>query len=283
MTRPLRVEINGALYHVTARGDRRDWIYRSDSDRLTWLSMLGEACKRFNITVHAYCQMGNHYHILLETVDGNLSRAMRDLNGNYAQYFNRTHGTIGHLFQGRFKAILCQHETYLQELARYIELNPVRAGVVHRPADWPWSSYGATMGVVDAPKWLRFEAVLQHFGDELTTARQTYAEFVAAGIGGRSPLAEVSNQLILGDQDFKARIVGTKANGNPFEIKRVQRRAVARPLPEYFAEYRDRKEAMARAYRSLGYSMPEIAAYARVSLKTVSRAIKAFEEKETGS
>ena len=277
MNRPLRIDIDNALFHITARGDRRDWIFRSDNDRLTWLSLLGETCERFNITVRAYCQMTNHYHLLLETVDGNLSRAMRDLNGNYAQYFNRAHGTVGHLFQGRYKAILCQRESYMKELARYIELNPVRARMVRHPSEWLWSSYGATMGVVDAPKWLQFQAILEHFGDDLETARRSYAEYVVAGIGGRSPLADVSHQLVLGDEAFRTKIIGAAPTGNPFEIKRMQRRALARPLHEYFDEFLDRKEAMARAYFSLAYSMPEIAAYARVSLKTVSRAVKAFE------
>jgi len=276
MNRPLRIELDDALYHVTARGDRRDSIFRSDSDRLVWLSILGETCERFNFVIRAYCQMTNHYHLLLETLSGELARGMRQLNGNYSRYFNRTHGLVGHVFQGRYKAILCQSEPYLQELSRYIELNPVRARMVALPFEWPWSSYRATVGLVDSPPWHCAEPVLMRFGSRQSEARQAYKEFVAAGVGGMSPLAQVSNEMVLGDQEFRASVVGVVPAGNLQEIKRNQRRAIARSLQEYFVVYRDPKEAMARAYLSLGYSMPEIARYARVSVKTVSRAIAAF-------
>ncbi len=282
MNRPLRIELENSLYHVTARGDRRDNIFRSDSDRMTWLSLLGETCERFNFVVRAYCLMSNHYHILLETIDGQLGRGMRHLNGNYARYFNRTHSHVGHLFQGRYKAILCQSDLYLTELSRYIELNPVRARMVARPIDWLWSSYRAKLGIVDSPPWLCFDTILCNFGSDQLCARQAYADFVHAGIGGGSPLATVRNQLVLGDDAFRSTLIGIEPVGNALEIKRVQRRALARPLQAYFAQFRDPKEAMAQAYLSLGYSMPEIALYARVSVKTVSRAVHAFAtEKKT--
>ncbi|WP_229219925.1 transposase [Rugamonas fusca] len=276
MNRPLRIEFEHALYHVTARGDRQDYIFRSDNDRLTWLALLGQTCARFNFVVRAYCQMSNHYHLLLETVHGELARGMRHLNGNYSRYFNRAHDLVGHVFQGRYKAILCQRDTYLLELSRYIELNPVRARMVELPVDWPWSSYQSTIGLVDAPIWLRSDSVLRRFGSNVRDARLSYQAFVAAGIGGISPLAKVSNEMLLGDDQFRASIIGVEPTGNPKEIKRGQRRAVARSLPEYFATYRDPKEAMARAYLSLDFTMPEIARHARVSVKTVSRAVAAF-------
>ena len=140
MARPLRLEFAGALDHVTSRGDRREAIYHDESDRGAWLEALGNVCERFNWVVHAYCQMTNHYHLLVETVEGNLSKGMRQLNGVYTQYFNRRHGLVGHLYQGRSKAILVQKETYLLELPRYVVLNPLRAGMVKSPENWPWSS-----------------------------------------------------------------------------------------------------------------------------------------------
>lgn len=278
MNRPLRIELNNSLYHITSRGDRRGAIYLSDNDRLTWLSLLGETCERFNFVVRAYCLMTNHFHILLEVVDGELGRGMCHLNGKYSRYFNRAHDLVGHVFQGRYKAILCQTDPYLYELCRYIELNPVRAKMVAHPLDWPWSSHNAIMGIVDCPAWLQPDVVLAHFGDHKAEARRTYQEFVIGGIGGPSPLAAVSNHLILGDDEFQASVVGLPIDGNPIEVKRAQRRAVARPLHDYFSEYRNSKEAMARAYFSLGYSMSEIAQHAGVSVKTVSRAICDFTE-----
>lgn len=279
MNRPLRIDLDRATYHITSRGDRQDRIFRSDSDRLTWLTLLGETCERFNFAVLAYCQMSNHYHILLETFDGELSRGMRHLNGTYSQYFNRTHGLVGHVFQGRFGGILCQRERYLKALARYIELNPVRAKMVLLPCGWPWSSYAATIGLVDRPHWLHSDELLAHFSDDLWQARRQYEAFVAAGMNEPSPLRMVSNQLLLGDEAFCASVVGSRPEGNILELRRTQRRAIALPLASYFAHYRDPKEAMARAYQSLAYSMPEIARFARVSVKTVSRAISTFEGK----
>jgi len=154
MTRPFRIESSGALYHVTSRGDRREDIYLDDDDRLNWLEVLGIVCGRFNWVVHAYCLMSKHYHLVVETPDGNLSAGMRHLNGLYTQNFNRQHGVVGHLFQGRFKAVLVQKEAHLLELARYVVLNPVRARMVKASENWPWSSYGGMFDERSAPAWL---------------------------------------------------------------------------------------------------------------------------------
>ena len=151
MSRPLRIEYAGALYHVTARGDNKADIYLDDGDREQFLVTLEEVCRRFNWVLHTYCLMDNHYHLLIETPESNLSLGMRQLNGVYTQRFNRKHGRVGHVFQGRFKSILVQKESYLLELARYIVLNPVRARMVRSAKNWPWSSYQATIGEA-APK-----------------------------------------------------------------------------------------------------------------------------------
>ena len=145
MARPLRLEFAGALYHITSRGDRREAIYRDNDDRLQWFEVVGQVCERFNWVIHGYCQMTNHYHLLAETIDGNLSRGMRQLNGIYTQNFNRRHHESGHVFQGRYKAILVQKDCHLLELTRYVVLNPVRAGMVMRPEEWAWTSYHATI------------------------------------------------------------------------------------------------------------------------------------------
>ena len=123
------------MYHVTSRGDRREDIFLNDDDRREWMAVLALVCDRFNWVVHAYCQMTNHYHLLVETVEGNLSAGMRQLNGLYTQRFNRRHGMVGHLFQGRYKAILVQKEAHLLELSRYVVLNPVWTGIVQSPED----------------------------------------------------------------------------------------------------------------------------------------------------
>ena len=175
MSRPLRLELSGGLYHVTSRGDRREDIYLNDEDRIAWLDILGAVCKRFNWACHAWCQMSNHYHLVLETPEGNLSQGMRQLNGVYTQSVNRAHQRVGHVFQGRYKAILVEKDAYLLELSRYVVLNPVRAGMVKRPEQWAWSSYRAMLGQADRPAWLHTDWILGQFAARRSRAVEKYA------------------------------------------------------------------------------------------------------------
>lgn len=278
MSRPLRIEFDGACYHVTSRGDRRSTIFRTDSDRLTWLALLAETCERFDFAVLAYCQMGNHFHLVLETRHSQLSRGMRYLNSNYSQYFNRQHGLVGHVFQGRYHAVLCQENAYLMELSRYTVLNPVRARLVAHPGDWLWSSYGAMVGTVDAPQWLERDTILARFGSGQDAAIEAFETFVLAGIGQESPFRAVRNQLYLGEAECCGPTAHVELRGDPREINRSQRQAFVLPLSDYFASGTNRKEAMAKAYLSRSYNMAEIAEYCRVSIRTVSRAVNAFRE-----
>jgi REP element-mobilizing transposase RayT len=272
MTRPRRIEYPGALYHVTSRGNRREAIYLDDSDRHYWLELLGNVCRTFRFSVYAYCQMGNHYHLLLRTAEGKLSRGMRYLNGEYSRHFNQRHERVGHVFQGRYQAILCQDERYLQSLARYIVLNPVRACLVAGPGQWPWSSFPAAMGAADVPRWLDVPGLLRHFGDSTSSARLQYHAFVMEGIGKSSPLATVCHQLLLGDPD-QVRALRLNESGSMEDITRTQRQLLVPPLAQYFVEHADRDRAMAAAYSSLAYSMGHIARYCGVSTRTVSRAV----------
>jgi putative transposase len=277
MTRPLRIEFAGALYHVTSRGDRKTIIYRDDLDRAAWMSTLGLVCARYNFQVHSFCQMTNHYHVVLETVEGNLAQGMRQLNGLYSQYFNRRHELVGHLFQGRYKAVLVQRESYLLELARYVVLNPLRAGIVTSPDSWPWSSHACTMGTVPAPLWLDTWSILRHFGSKSDSAREAYRHFVLAGVGQESPLKKTRHQLLLGDEAFVAQAQQAALTSEFLAVAKTQRRAVSLSLADYQVRYPTRDEAMAQAYHSTAYTMEQIAAHFGVSSKTVSRAVKCLE------
>lgn len=146
MVRPLRIEFAGAVYHLTGRGNEKKPVFLDDEDRKIFLDLLDEVNKRYCWACHAYCLMDNHYHLLVETLKETLSIGMRQLNGVYTQAFNRRHGRVGHLFQGRFKAILIEKENHLLEACRYVALNPVRAGLVELPEQWKWSSYRLTAG-----------------------------------------------------------------------------------------------------------------------------------------
>jgi putative transposase len=277
MNRPLRIEFAGALYHVTSRGDRQAAIFLDDADRNAWLSVLDKVCVRYNFVVHGFCLMTNHYHVVIETVEGNLAQGMRVLNGSYSQYFNRRHQLVGHLFQGRYHAILVQREAYLLELTRYVVLNPLRAGMVTSLEEWAWSSHTYITGKKRAPIWLEISAVLQHFGRERGNAIEGYQKFIQDGIGGDSPFKNLQHQLILGDEAFITKSQSFAPQGELVAIPKAQRRAACLSLADYQASYPARDEAMARAYHSTAYTMEQIARYFRVSAKTVSRAVKRFD------
>jgi putative transposase len=266
MARPLRLEFSGAVYHVTSRGDRREEIFLNDADRSDWLEVLGVVCARFNWVVHAFCQMTNHYHLLLETPDGNLSLGMRHLNGLYTQRFNRRHGLVGHLFQGRYKAILVQKEVYLLELTRYVVLNPLRAGMVDSLDDWHWSSYPFVVGREAPPPWLDADWLLRQFAPERGEARRAYVEFLLAGRGLPSPVLEARQQLVLGDRAFVERHCQKGIPEQLREVSKAHRRAVALPLDEYAMRYPERDLAMALAYQSGAYTMAEIGRHFAVQL-----------------
>ncbi len=277
MARPLRIEYAGGLYHITSRGDGREDIYLNDADRKAFVHLLGEVCERFSWLCHAYCLMDNHYHLLIETPEANLSRGMRQLNGVYTQRFNRHHGRCGHVFQGRYKAIVVQREAYLLELCRYVVLNPVRAGMVSDVAGWPWSSFAATAGLAKPHGWLVVDEVLNWFGNQRKQAMKRYVNFVQKGVAAHKPWEEISSQIYLGDEDFMGSMPALAA-GNDQEINRAQRRALVKSLATYKRQYPNRDDAMARSYLSGHYTMKEIGEFFGVHYVTVSRAVRRFEK-----
>lgn len=277
MSRPLRLEFAGALYHVTSRGNRREVIYEDEDDRRRFLDLLGDVCARFFWKIYAYCLMDNHYHLFVETQAGNLSRGMRHLNGVYTQGFNRRHERSGHVFQGRYKAILVQRESYFLELSRYVVLNPVRAGMAADAGSWAWSSYRATAGQEPAPGWLDCNGLLENFGTDGKAAIQAYATFVNEGVGKPSPWDGLRNQIFLGEEDFVAKIGERGSPVDLSETPKAERQPWVKSLPEYRLEYPRRDEAMAQAYRSGVYTMKQIADFFSVHYITVSRAVRKFE------
>ncbi len=276
MARPARLQFPGALYHVTARGDRRESIYDDDTDRAHFLEVLGEVVKQFNWRCHAYCLMDNHYHLMIATPDGNLSKGMRQLNGVFTQWSNRRHARSGHLFQGRYKAILVDSDSYLLELCRYVVLNPVRAGAVRSPAAWRWSSYRATAGKIDPPAWLEIDTVLAAFGKRRSQAIAAYVQFVREGRGAEPIWGRVNHQAFLGDDAFIAKAL-RKASVPPddLNIPRAQRRPPARSLPDIAKRYRDRNRAICAAWATGEYSYAQIAAHFGIHFTTVGRIVRA--------
>ncbi len=280
MARPLRIEYAGALYHVTSRGDGQDDIYLNDEDRKEYLDVLRDVCERYNWIIHAYCLMTNHYHLLIETPDSNLSRGMRQLNGVYTQRFNRNNSRAGHVFQGRYKAILVQKESYLLELARYIVLNPVRAQMVRSSRDWPWSSYRATAGFIKTEKWLNVDWILSSFSRKKIEAVKLYRSFVSEGRNQPKPWEELKNQIYLGDDKFVNEMQDKiSQETNLSEIPSSQKRQVAKSLKYYDKKYSNRDVAIFKAYQSGAYSMKAIGDYFELHYSWVSRIIKITKNK----
>jgi putative transposase len=201
MARPLRIEYAGAHYHVTSRGNERKAIFKDDADRESFLKLLGRAVQDFHLRLHGYVLMSNHYHLLVETPTGGLSRSMRYLNGVYTQTFNLRHGRVGHLFQGRYKAILVERDSYLLELSRYIHLNPWRVKQAQDPFEFCWSSLKAYIGRVAVPRWLTVTEVLSQFGSR---GKSEYRKFISEGMkaGIKSPWDDVKGQAVLGSAEF---------------------------------------------------------------------------------
>jgi len=273
MARPLRIEYEGAVYHVTSRGNAGEKIFLADRDRLGFLDVLGGVVSRFDWVCHAYCLMSNHYHLLIETPSANLSRGMQLLNGVYAQRFNRRHKRSGHVFQGRFKAILVEKESHLLELARYVVLNPVRAKMVRSARDWPWSSYRVTSGQVEAPKFLAIDWILSQFDAKRGPAVRAYRRFVTEGRG-----VDAWNDLragsLIGSEAFieHMRLLLLDAPLDP-NILRCERDAARPSLTQLFPDVSDKANRDKRIHEAVlcyHYKLREVAEYTGLHFSTIS-------------
>lgn len=284
MARPLRIEYPGALYHVTSRGNARAAVFHDDGDRTIFLSVLGDVVTRHGWLAHAYCLMGNHYHLLIETPQPNLSHGMRQLNGVYTQRYHRRHGTVGHLFQARYHAVLVEKESHLLELCRYVVLNPVRAGMVARPEDWPWSSYRQTMGGTQAVDYLFTDWVLAQFGERRSEAREAYRRFVEEGVGTPAPWAQLKGRRVLGSDAFAAACRQRVAGGEALaEVPAIERQ-VGRPALEVLltdwphAPGPERDRLVYRACVECEYRLKDVAQWLGVHPSTISRAVRRAEQ-----
>ncbi len=280
MSRPLRIQFPGALYHVTSRGNRKGSIFSDDRDRAAFLDILGDVVRRYRWMCHAYCLMGNHYHLLIETPEPNLSAGMRQLNGVYTQWYNAVHQTVGHVFQGRFKAVIVEKEAHLLEVCRYIVLNPVRAGLASHPREWRWSSYAATAGLCKGMPWLTMNWLLTQFGAKRHEARKSYRQFVREGCGLASPLEGLAGGFILGSEAFVS-LCRTMLDGDKSldDVPRTQQHVGRPPLSIIFADVTKgdraaRNQAIAKAFLDYGYSQKAIGDYCGLHYATVSRLLK---------
>lgn len=294
MARPLRLEFAGALYHVTARGNAQANIFVDDVDRSQFLDLLGIEITQQGWRCFAYCLMDNHYHLLIETPEANLVAGMRHFNGVYTQRFNRRHSRAGHLFQGRYKSIVVDKESYGLELCRYLVLNPVRARMVKQPENWQWSSYCATAGKAPAPSWLEVGWLLGQFGARDPAG--AYERFVHQGLGQGSPWAKLRGQIWLGNEAFLQRmerlVQGKPVANVPRSQHRPARPTAAAVTALVLSAYRinDENALSSRAHqeafqawvyllrRTVNLPLSEVARRCKVSPSRISKIQRTMEQ-----
>ncbi|MGC2062405.1 MAG: transposase [Thermodesulfovibrionales bacterium] len=288
MARPLRIEYAGAFYHITARGNERKEIFRDDKDRERFLGYLETAVGRYKAVIYVYCLMGNHYHLLLSTPMGNLSQIMRHINGGYTTYFNKRHKRFGHLFQGRYKAILVDADPYAGELSRYIHLNPVRANMVRKAEQYKWSSYAVYIDKIKSSRWLTIDWLLQYFGKKTSDARTAYRFFVEAAVGSdEDPLKDATSTLILGKAEFIENIRDRYLSGKKQErdipalreLTKTSLKEIMKAVQQECGDKPDltRKAAMYISHRCSGRTLREIGQRFGVGESAVAQASGRFE------
>ena len=289
MGRQLRIEYPGAHYHVTARGNEKKDVFKSERDRVKFLEYLESSVVRYGATIHAYCLMKNHYHIFLETPSGNLSQIMQHINGAYTNYFNTKRRRSGHLFQGRYKAILVEADEYASELSRYIHLNPVRVGAASMPQEFQWSSFQDYVGMRKSPNWLTTRFILELFGGTDAAARKKYCLFVedAADKEHESPLKGVVAASILGSTGFVAEIQerhlsAKSADRNLPALRQLRKRpdmdSIIDAVKQRFGENRQlaAKTAIHLCHKFSGAKLREIGERFGVKDSAVSQASRRF-------
>ena len=293
MSRALRVEYAAATYHVMGRGVARMRVFHDDADRETFLEniapLVGQGC----LVVYAYCLMPNHYHLLCMTPDGQLGRWMRDINGNYSRRFNRRHRRVGHLWQGRYRAIVVEEQTYLAECSRYIHLNPNRSKLT-RPAErYRWSSYCNYVGGPTAVPWVETGPLMRMFGQDKTRYRQ----YVEGGKGEKavSPFERAVAGIALGTESFvqrvreRVRAMGQQSTCPSLrELRRLGRAGpeqVEKAVEEMFPAERERRKQVIRMYAlrvHSGLRPVEVARRCGKGPSAVSMAVRRIEELAVG-
>ena len=292
MARPLRITFPGAFYHVTSRGNEGRDVFKSRCDREKFAEYLESASYRYRAVIHAYCLMDNHYHLLLETPLGNLPQIMHHINGAYTTYFNVKRKRSGHLFQGRYKAILVAIDEYAKELSRYIHLNPVRAKLTETPENYDWSSHKFYVGKQKSPKWLYRDFILSYFGTDIANAQKSYQGFVDALINEQyaSLLKEAVSSTLLGSAEFIALIkdtylTGRKPDKNVPALKELSARISMGEIFDEVESFSVEEEALARdiklylCRRYTGEKLKDIGKHFGIGESGVSRAYRRILQK----
>ena len=267
MARPLRIQYPGAMYHIISRGNGRMTIYHSEKDWKKFIRFMERVTEKYNWVIHAYCLMGNHYHMLLETPDANMVPGMKQLNQFYSQFYNWKYIRVGSVLQGRYKSWLLEKESKFLDNCRYIVNNPVEAGMVEHPSLWPWSSFRATRGLEKVPPFLEKDFLLGYFSRSRKTAQRMYEDYVLEGVGMESPLMEAKNQIFLGSDSFIAEVMQHVNADDPLNnVPKIQKRANMPSLRDIFkvtgnTSKEHRNHLIKKAHDIHAYTQREIGEY----------------------
>lgn len=295
MARSLRLSFDDACYHITSRGNRKENIFYTDHDRLVFLRKLSETLRKYSIICYAYCLMDNHYHLFLKTPSANISEGMHYLNTSYTNWFKAEHAIVGVIFQGRYKSVLVDEDSYVKVLSAYIHLNPLRAGIVKDLSEYKWSSYLDYEGRKKSIERLDTEFILNQFGEDIGSARRRYREFVLSNRDRESPLKDSYRGIALGGEAYIEKIKERISSvGRQREI--TETRLEDRHIPEEIMELMmdklqiEREEIFSKkrgnVYRKLALylirsrtrlSLKEIGEVFKMDYAAVSQTVKRFE------
>ena len=276
MSRPLRIQYSGAIYHITSRGNGGDKIFQDKEDYLMFLEELKEVIEYYNWISYAYCLMPNHYHLFIKTLDPNLSMGMRQLNGNYTKKYNVHHKRFGHILQGRFKSVLVEDAGYQGNVVRYITLNPVKARISNSITNWPWSSHKEIMGLTKKSGCVHPNETLSFFHENKETAKKEYNNYLHEKIEEDSTWKDLQSGLILGSLQFARDMVnkyGNKESGEHIKKERFAGRPSLEEIFEGVKEKNKRNFLIFKSFKKHGYTQTEIGECLNLHYSTVSRLI----------
>ncbi len=288
MARPLRIQYPNAMYHIISRGIGRMTIFHNEKDWNKFIQFMKRVMEKYNWTCHAYCLMGTHYHILLETPDANMADGMKYLNQLYSQFYNWKYQRAGPVLQGRYKAWMVEKEAKLLDNCRYIVNNPMEAKMVQHPSEWLWSSFRATRGLEKVPGYLETDFLLQYFSSSRKKAQKMYEDFVLAGIGMESPLLEAKNQIFLGSDSFIEEAMQHAEGADLLSgIPKIQKHAARPALQDIFGKgsFKSKKIRNAKikgAYEKHGYTLREIGQHLQLNSDYLSRLLIEMRKRSEG-
>ena len=274
MARPVRIEYPGAYYYLTSKALEGELLFKGAKDRQEFLSILQEVTCRMQWEAYAYNLMPDSFQLFIKTTKPNLSKGMRQLNGIYTQRYNARYERYGNIFHGRFKAVLVEAEHSFKDVVRYVMHVPIQKRKTRDLNKWKWSSYQATMGLLDAPDWLKTKDVLHHFAKQRKRAQKALSKSIKNYDKDFDLMKNVQGQILLGSDKFVKKWKKQLASGKVM-AKAIQRKAKKiKPLSNFSKRFKDSKTAMVKAYETGNYTLAQVGSHFGVHYSTVSRTVK---------